>query len=162
MERLAEVSPSGPTDLGTLADALAEKVRRRSLIVLFSDFFDENPEGLRRLLVLRAQQNDVALFHLLDRTELAFPFEDPTLFLSMEDERRLEANPRELRKGYLEELAKFLDGTRRLSRERDCDYQLVPTDESIEAALVQFLARRDRRGFGAEASAAPAEPTKVP
>jgi uncharacterized protein (DUF58 family) len=161
MERLAEVQPSGPTDLGNVANALAEKIRRRSLIVLFSDFFDENSEGLRRLLVLRAQQNDVALFHLLDRTEIAFPFEDPTLFLSMEDDRRLEANPRELRKGYLEELSGFLEGTQRLSRERDCDYQLVATDESIEAALVQFLARRDRRGFGAAAGAVPAEPAKV-
>jgi uncharacterized protein (DUF58 family) len=161
MERLAEVQPGGPTDLGNVANALAEKIRRRSLIVLFSDFFDDNPEGLRRLLVLRAQQNDVALFHLLDRTEVAFPFEDPTLFLSMEDDRRLEANPRELRKGYLEELAGFLEGTQRLSRERDCDYQLVATDESIEAALVQFLARRDRRGLGAATRGVTGEPAKV-
>ena len=132
MERLAEVEPSGPTDLGRLADALAEKIRRRSLVVLFSDLFDGDPEGLRRLLVLRAQQNDLCLFHLLDRTELAFPFEDPTLFLSMEDARRLEANPRELRTGYLQELKAFLETTRRLTRERDCDYQLVATDEPLE------------------------------
>jgi uncharacterized protein (DUF58 family) len=154
MERLSEVNPSGPTDLGRLADILAEKIRRRSLVVLISDLFDQNPEGLRRLLVLRAQQNDLCLFHLLDRTEIAFPFEDPTLFLSMEDDRRLETNPRELRKGYLEELEGFLDETRRISRERDCDYQLVVTDESIESALIDFLSRRDRRGPGRNSAAA--------
>jgi uncharacterized protein (DUF58 family) len=161
MEHLAEVRPSGPTDLGHLADALAEKVRRRSLIVLFSDLFDENPDGLRRLLVLRAQQNDLCFLHLLDRTELTFPFEDPTLFLSMEDTRRLEANPRELRKGYLDELRGFLGSVHRISRERDCDYQLVATDEPLESALVQFLSRRDRRGSGKSAAVVRAE-TPVP
>jgi uncharacterized protein (DUF58 family) len=162
MERLAEVEPSGPTDLGRLADALAEKTRRRSLLVLFSDLFDENAEGLRRLLVLRAQQNDLCLFHLLDRSELTFPFEDPTLFLSMEDERRLEANPRELRKGYLEELGQFLGTARRLSRERDCDYQLVATDEPVETALVAFLSRRDRRGGRTSATMAETETAEPP
>jgi len=148
MERLSEVTPEGPTDLGALADALAEKTRRRSLIVLFSDLFDPNDEGLRRLLVLRAQSNDLCLFHVLDRTEMSFPFEDPTLFLSMEDDRRLEANARDLRSGYLEELNAFLSNVRDVTRDRDCDYQLVATDEPLETALVQFLSRRDRRGTG--------------
>jgi uncharacterized protein (DUF58 family) len=151
MEKLSEVRPSGPTDLSRLADALAEKVHRRSLVMVFSDLFDENPEGLRRLMVLRAQQHDLCLFQLLDRTELTFPFDDPTLFISMEDTRRLEANPRELRKGYLDELKRFLGDARRICRERDSDYQLVATDDSIESALVEFLSRRDRRGAAASA-----------
>jgi uncharacterized protein (DUF58 family) len=161
MERLATIQPSGPTDLARLADALAEKTRRRALLLVFSDLFDENPDGLRRLLVLRAQQHDLCLFHLLDRTELAFPFDDPTLFLSMEDSRRLEANPRELRKGYLEELGRFLSTARRLSRERDCDYQLVATDEPLESALIAFLSRRDRRGGGDSVTAEKADFSEV-
>ncbi len=152
MERLSEIKPRGQTDLAGLADALAEKTKRRSLIVLFSDLFDTNPEGVRRLLVLRAQQNDLSFFHLLDRTELTFPFEDPTLFLSLEDERRLEANPRELRRGYLAEMNAFLEAIQQLCRERDCDYQRVVTDEPLETALVQFLSRRDRRGAGKSGS----------
>jgi uncharacterized protein (DUF58 family) len=162
MERLAEVVPRGPTDLGLLADALAEKAKKRSLMVLFSDLFDTSPDGLRRLLVLRAQQNDLCLFHLLDRTELSFPFEDPTLFLSMEDDRRLEANPRELRRGYLDELNAFLGATLQICRERDCDYQRVVTDEPIESALVQFLSRRDRRGVGGAGDPFPDESATPP
>jgi uncharacterized protein (DUF58 family) len=145
MERLADVTPAGGTNLAALARELAEKVHRRSLIVVLSDLFDPDPQGLPSLLSLRARGHDLAILHLLDRTELDFPFEDPQLFLSMEDERRLEVSPLELRRGYLAELQRFLADTERLCRERDCDYQQVVSDSSLEAALADLLARRDRR-----------------
>ncbi len=63
---------------------------------MFSDLLDEQPDALKRLLALRQRKNDVAVFHLVDPAELDFPFDDPTLFLAMEDERRIEVNPREI------------------------------------------------------------------
>ncbi len=82
---------------------------------------------------------------MLDRTELDFPFEDPQLFLSMEDDRKIEINPLELRRGYLAELERFLGETEQLCQARDCDYQRVVNDSSPEVALADLLARRDRR-----------------
>jgi uncharacterized protein (DUF58 family) len=145
VERLAEATPLGGTNLTALANALAEKIHRRSLIVVFSDLFDPDPKGLANLLSLRARGHDLAIFHLLDRTELDFPFEDPQLFLSMEDDRQLEVSPHELRRGYLAELGRFLASTEQACRERDCDYQRVASDTPPETALADFLARRDRR-----------------
>jgi uncharacterized protein (DUF58 family) len=145
MERLAEASPTGGTHLAAMAQELAEKIHRRSLIVVLSDLFDPDPEGLPHLLSLRARGHDLAILHLLDRTELDFPFEDPQLFLSMEDDRKLEISPLELRRGYLEELERFLGETERLCQARDCDYQRVVSDSSPEATLADLLARRDRR-----------------
>jgi len=145
MERLAEATPSGGSSLARLAAELAEKVHRRSLIVLLSDLFDPDPQGLANLLSLGARGHDLAILHLLDRTEIEFPFEDPQLFLSMEDDRRLEVSPLELRRGYLEEFGRFLADTKRLCQERDCDYQQVLSDASPEQVLADLLARRDRR-----------------
>lgn len=65
----------------------------------------------------------------------------------MEDNRRLEANPLQLRDGYLEVFGKFLADTRRLCQERDCDYEFLRTDEPLEQGLVRFLSRRDRLGL---------------
>src|SRR5215217_19526 len=48
------------------ADRLAEKVRRRSLIAVFSDLFDDRQDALKRLLQLRARKNDLAIFHVMD------------------------------------------------------------------------------------------------
>lgn len=145
LEALEGLRPEGKTDLSSAADHLAEKLNRRSLIVIFSDLLDERPEALRRLIQLRARKNDLALFHLLDPAEISFPFEDPTLFLSMEDERRLEVNPREIKQSYLEELGEFLEEARRACSEADVDYELVRTDEPLDAVLIRFLARRQGR-----------------
>ena len=153
-ELLGAAKPSGGTDLGAVAHAVAERARRRAMILIFSDLFEGGEtaragpgEGLRQLLQLRSLQNEVAVFQVLDRAELEFPFEDPTLFLSMEDDRRIETNPLQLREGYLETFGQFLQDTRRLCQERDCDYELLRTDESLEQGLVRFLSRRDRHGL---------------
>src|SRR5439155_317744 len=124
------------------ADHLAEKVSRRSLICVFSDLFDDRPEALRRILQLRQRKNDLAVFQIVDPAELSFPFEDPTLFLSMEDERRIEVNPREIKESYLEEFGAFLESMRKTCAEADVDYELVRTDESLDGVLLRFLGRR--------------------
>lgn len=142
LETLEGLSPKGTTDLFGAADHLAEKLPRRSLVVVFSDLFDDRPEALRRILGLRARKNDLAVFQLLDPAELEFPFDDPTLFLSMEDDRRIEVNPREIKESYLEELSAFLAQTRRTCAEADVDYELVRTDESLDGVLLRFLGRR--------------------
>jgi uncharacterized protein (DUF58 family) len=127
------------------ADQLAEIASRRSLIMIFSDLFDDRAEALKRLLQLRARKNDVAVFHLLDPAELTFPFDDLTLFLSMEDERKLEVNPREIKRSYLTEFQAFLSQVRSSCAEADVDYELVRTDERLDSVLLRFLARRQGR-----------------
>ncbi len=142
LDSLDGLSPKGTTDLFSAADHLAERVTRRSLILIFSDLFDDRPEALRRILQLRARKNDVAVFHLVDPAELTFPFDDPTLFLSMEDDRKIEVNPREIKKSYLEEFHGFLAQTRRTCAEADVDYELVKTDEVLDQMVLRFLSRR--------------------
>jgi uncharacterized protein (DUF58 family) len=145
LDALDDVGAYGGTDLATAADHLAEKVPRRSLICLFSDFFDDRADALKRFLALKARRHDVAVFHLVDPLELEFPFEDPTLFLSMEDDRRLEVNPREIRESYLEEFGRFLEETKASCTAADVDYERVVTNEPLDSVLLRFLARRQGR-----------------
>ncbi len=141
-DALEQNPASGETDLAATADLLAEKLPRRSLVCVFSDFLDDGPDGLKRLLALRARKHDVAIFHLVDPAELTFPYEDPTLFLSMEDDRRLEVNPREIKDSYLEEFNRFLAETKAECTAADVDYQRVRTDEPLDQVVVRFLSRR--------------------
>ena len=143
LEALEGLQGKGISRLSDMADRLAEKAPRRSAVFLISDLFDEEAKALRRLLQLRFRKNDVAVFHVLDRAELEFPFEDNTLFLSMEDARAQQANPREIRQSYLEEMKAFLEQTRRTCRELDCDYEAVRTDEPLDRVLLRFLGRRE-------------------
>ena len=142
LDTLEAVKAEGTTNLFSAADHLAEKLPRRALVVAFSDLFDDRQEALQRLLALRARRHDVAVFHLVDPAELSFPFDDPTLFLSMEDDRRVEVHPREIRQSYLEEFGRFLVETKEACTAADVDYELVRTDEPLDKVLLRFLARR--------------------
>ena len=132
---------AGPGDLAASLDFLAEKARRRTSIFVLSDLL-ESEAALPALKRLRSRRNDVALFHILDKDELTFPFDDPSRFLSMEDDRAVEVNPRTVRQSYLEEMNRFLDSTRRTLGEADVDYELARTDEPLDLALVRFFSRR--------------------
>jgi uncharacterized protein (DUF58 family) len=142
LDALEKANPGGPTELGSVAQLVAERLPPRSLVCVFSDLFDEDDEALKRLVTLKARKHDVTLFHLLDRAEITFPYDDPTLFLSMEDERRLEVNPRQIKASYLEEFARFLEQAKTVCTGANVDYQRVITDEGLDEVLVRFLARR--------------------
>src|SRR5512142_3019196 len=144
VEILERVKPEGPTRLAAAVDHVLENAPRRSSVVVFSDLFDAEEQILKKLAQLGRRKHEVTLFHVLDPAELEFPFEDPTLFLSMEDARQVEANGRDMRKGYLDLLRRWLEEVRRTALESDVDYALCRTDAPLEDVLLPFLARRER------------------
>ena len=144
VDALQAAQPSGPTRLGTAVDWIIERAPRRSSVLVFSDLMDPDEQVLRKLAQLGLRRHDVTVFHVLDPAELEFPFDDPTLFLSMEDAREVEAHPRDVRKGYLEVLGRWLEDVKHTAAEADVDYQLCRTDRPLDEVLLPFLARRER------------------
>jgi uncharacterized protein (DUF58 family) len=145
VETLERLEARGRTRLAAAVDHVMESAGRRAQVMLFTDLMDADPGVVKRLAQLRRRKHEVTLFHLLDPAELDFPFEDQTLFLSMEDDRQVEAHGREVRRGYLEVLGRWLEGVRREAGEADVDYVLCRTDRPLDQVLVPFLARRERR-----------------
>jgi uncharacterized protein (DUF58 family) len=133
------VEAHGRTDLPRALAYLSEVVQRRALVVLFSDLLGTDDEVRHLLRGLRARKHDVVVFHLLDKDELTLPFEGTTIFESMEDEQKLLADPGDVRKAYLGELDKFVDGYRSALREGDVEYHLVDTSDAPADVLVRFL-----------------------
>ena len=144
VEMLAEIAPTGPTRLATAVDHIVEHAPRRGSVIVFSDLLDAEERVLRKLAQLRRHKHEITVFHVLDPFELEFPFEDPTRFLSMEDAREVEANARDVRKGYLELVRHWLAEVKRGAAEADLDYVLCPTDQPLDAVLLPFLARREQ------------------
>ena len=78
-----------------------------------------------------------------DREELDFPFDDPTRFLTMEDERQIEAQPRQIRESYLTEMRRFLEATRKELARADVEVEQIATDAAPDRVLLKLLARRE-------------------
>src|SRR5512140_2340025 len=144
VDALEKCQAEGPTELGSAVDWVIEHAPRRSSVLIFSDLMDREEKVLKRLAQLGRRKHDVTLFHVLDPAELEFPFDDPTLFLSMEDDRQVEARGRDVRKGYLEVMRGWLEDVRRTAAEADVDYALCRTDRPADEVLLPFLARRER------------------
>ncbi len=144
VDALSAVRGDGATRLSAAVDWVNEHAPRRSSVIVFSDLFDADEGVLRKLAQLRRRRHDVTLFHVLDPAEIEFPFDDPTLFLSMEDSRHVEAHGRDVRKGYLDVFGRWLGDVRRTAAEADIDYALCRTDRPPDEVLVPFLARRER------------------
>ena len=144
VDALEQAAPAGETRLGAALDWLVENARRRATVVVFSDLLDADPAFLKRIAQLAKRKHEVTIFHVLDPTELDFPYDDTTLFNSMEDGRVVEATGRDVRRGSLEELNRWLEEVRRAAAEADVDYALCRTDAPLDEVLLPFLARRAR------------------
>src|SRR5262249_12188693 len=136
------------TRLAPLFHDLAERIARRGLIFILSDFFDDVPDLLGGLKHLRHKRHEVVLLHVLDGAEVDFPFQTATLFRGLEQYPDLLTDPRSLRSGYLAEVTAFMAELQRGCREQNIDYVQLRTDTNLAVALSSSLAHRlTRKGI---------------
>ena len=138
------LEPKGPTQLGEALDSLAEGLKRRTIVVIFSDLLDGGLEALASAARLRARRHDVIVFHTLDPDELTFPFEDSTHFESMEDDREVQIDARAIKEAYLAEITRFRTEAEEACRSAQVEYNLAPTDQPPGQLIAQILASRSR------------------
>ena len=141
---LEDVAPARPTALGDVLAQTASDIRRKSLVVVISDVFDDLDAvqtGLRRL---RHRGNEVILMHVLAEDELVFPFTRMTRFEGLEGTGEALVEPSDLRKAYLAEIANFTAQVRRRCRQDRTDYVLLSTAQTFDVPLATFLAARAR------------------
>jgi len=137
--------PQRKTRTGPIFHDLAERLKRRGLVLILSDLFDDVPSMIAGLKHFRHRRHEVVVFHVLDPAELDFPFRQTTLFRGMEELPDVLTDPRALRGAYLDEFGKFLQSVRKGCRAERIDYVLLRTDQSLEVALSSYLASRMNR-----------------
>jgi len=145
LSALEGLAPGGSTATGKPLHDLAEGIRKRGLIVLISDLYDDPADVLSGLQHFKFLGNDVIVFHLVDRAELDFPFDRTTEFLDPETGERILTSPDAVRKHYLEEMERFLNAYRQGCAELKVDYNLFDTSTPLELALSEYLFQRSRR-----------------
>lgn len=137
--------PERKTQTGPIFHDLAERLKRRGLVLILSDLFDDVSSMMAGLKHFRHRRHDVVVFHVLDPAEIDFPFRQTTLFRGLEQLPDVLTDPRALRKAYLEEFGKFQQAVRKGCRAQHIDYVLLRTDQSLEVALSSYLASRMAR-----------------
>ena len=82
------------------------------------------------------------VFQILDPQEIDFPFEDVTMFEGLEEMGDLLTEPQALRQGYLDQLAAFTEGLKKVCRGMNIDFHRFGCGDALDVALSQFLATR--------------------
>jgi uncharacterized protein (DUF58 family) len=144
LKAFSDVTPQGRTQLGPALHELAERVKRRGLVILCSDLMDRPADVLSGLQHFRHRHHEVIVFHILDPDEVDFPYSDTATFVDMENDARLTTEPWEIARRYRERLAEWMEQYRRQCRENRIDYVPVDTRTPFDRALLAYLEKRAR------------------
>jgi uncharacterized protein (DUF58 family) len=142
MRQLEAVKPGRQTDVAATLHRLANRFKRRCLIVLVSDLYDEPEEVLRALCHFRHRRHEVIVFHVLDQAEIEFPFRDTVAFHDLETNERIQVEPAYIREAYLQEIGGFIATYRRGCADATIDYVMTDTATPYDFMLSRYLTKR--------------------
>jgi len=141
---LQELQPSGKTSVASALFDIAERVKRRGLVVLISDLLDDPEKSLAAMRAVRHVGHELLVFQILDPLEVTFNYPKDARFKDMESGDLLPTRPAHVKKAYQDEMARVIEGYRSGCRAARIDYRLFTTDTPYEVGLFEFLARRKR------------------
>ena len=147
MTVLASARPQHSTGIGDVLNGAAATIRRRGILLLISDLFDDEERTLAGLRRLRLGGSEVVVFHVLDPYERQFPFAGNVRFTGLEPAARdapLKTRPADIRRSYLDALTGFCDRMRDGCERHGCHYVPVDTGQPMHETIGGYLASRPR------------------
>jgi uncharacterized protein (DUF58 family) len=143
LETLDSLEPGGETSLATIFHEIAERIRRRSLVIVISDLFDDPEELIKALHHFRFRRHEVILMHVMAEEELTFPFESWSDFRDLENQSiHEELDPQTVRADYLDQVRGFVNQIELACGQMEIDYVPMNTRVPFDLALSGFLATR--------------------
>jgi uncharacterized protein (DUF58 family) len=138
------VRPGGTSDLGRPLYRVADALHRRGIIALVSDLYEEPTAVLEAVKALRYKGNDLIVFHILDPSEIRFPFDESANYKDLETGETVPVIPDYLREQYRELVAEHIDRLTRILGDNRIDYSLFDTSVPLDFALFNYLSNRIR------------------
>jgi uncharacterized protein (DUF58 family) len=125
---------------------VAERIKRRGLVIILSDLMDKPQEVMSAIRHFRHKKNEVIVMQILDPLERSFDFGRDAVFRDLETSEELTTQPWHIRKAYQDGMRQFLDLYKKECREHDVDYVLLDTGTPFDIALFEYLHKRQRIG----------------
>ncbi|MEX2230520.1 MAG: DUF58 domain-containing protein [Cyclobacteriaceae bacterium] len=148
LENLSSQEPrAGRTHVAQVLHEIAEKIHKRSLVVIFSDMFDGNEntdELFKALQHLKHNKHEVIVFHVIDyQTELLFDFEDrPMEFVDLETNEKIKLNPADVKQQYRVEADKFHKSLKLRCNQYKIDFVEADVQSDFNTVLQTYLIKR--------------------
>ena len=144
LKELDGVDASETTNVSATFHQLAERIKRRGLIIVISDLFDDPQDILLGLKHFRHKKHEVIVFHVLDPYERTFAYKAEARFKDMETEEELPTQPWHIWTEYRELMKERVETFKRECRAALIDYVLMDTSIDFDYALFSYLNKRKR------------------
>ena len=141
---LEKITPGNKTGIGTSLHQVADQIKRRGLIIVLSDFFDDPKKVMTAFKHFRHKGNEVIVMQVLDPMERSFAFGTDAIFRDVESQEEVMTQPWHIQKAYQESMSEFLENYKRECRENAIDYILLDTATPFDKALMEYLTKRRR------------------
>jgi len=137
------------TSTASVLHLMAESIHKRSLIIIFSDMFENNQsfdEVFKALQHLRHNKNEVVLFHVVDKSkEIDFNYSDrPYKFIDVETSKEVKINPSEIKDYYLEKVREFEKKLKLKCNQYRIDFVEADINKGFDNVLDAFFIKRMR------------------
>lgn len=144
LDELAGMHATGETGLIDILHSAAEKIPQRALVVILSDLFVDPAELKGCFEHLRFRKHDVAVFHLLEQSEIDFNFDRPVRFVDLEGAPPMLVDPTMIAKQYRAAVQQYLAEIRQIMKDSAIDYRRVSLEEDYGEVLARFLLARKK------------------
>lgn len=139
---LAEIKPGGKTGTAESLKFFAEKIRKRGLVILISDFFDDPEKIIPAIKQFKFRKNEIIVFQILDPLEADFAFEEETVFIDSETGKKIGTHPLQLKRAYQESVKDFLSKIKSECNNSGIDYNLILTNTTYDRAILNYFKKR--------------------
>ena len=146
MKALENIQSGNDTHIRTMLDQMADRIKKRGLVILISDLMDDPDQVLMGLNHFRHNKQEMIVFHLMDRQELNFDFDERTQFKDMETGEMITTDPWHIRSAYQNMIKSFQKKYLTGCRNQRIDFVPLFTDQPLDIALNEYLNKRQKTG----------------
>ncbi|MCX6149987.1 MAG: DUF58 domain-containing protein [Ignavibacteriales bacterium] len=144
LRTLSQVKPTSTTKTANCLSSVAEKVKRRGLVIIISDFFDDVKSVLTALKHFRYKKNEVIVFQVLDPIERSFAFSRDAIFKDLESAEEMTTQPHQIQKAYQIAMKEFIEMIKEECLNSNIEYNLIDTSTPFDKALFSYFKKRRR------------------
>jgi len=142
IQSLDNIKTGSDTNITNTLHNIADKIKRRGLIIIISDLLDDPEKVLSGIKHLQYNKHEIVVFHIVDDMEIDFDFKGEIIFEDLETKQKIKTDARYIKQEYLQQFRKYCDFYKSRFYESYVDYTVLRTSEPIENALVQYMLRR--------------------
>lgn len=142
LSALDKIKPEGATATSRCLDSVADKIKKRGLTIIISDFFDDLDSILNALKHIHYKKNEVIVFQILDPTEKNFGFDSDSIFVDIETGEQITTQPHQIQRAYQQAMNEYLSKLKSECLNYGIEYNLIDTTQPFDKALISYFAKR--------------------